>query len=188
MTTGNGNMMLDNIISFGNGHEVPISNYISSGFARACLLGISMNCGFVGGFIYPLITMGTIAGTACYMKFSYLPIGLCLSCFITAIPSGLVPMPYTLTCLSCFTFSLNNYQAAPVFIATMTSYLIVSGSGILPKLQAKVQERQDDSKNVTEDLRTPEIAKQSSFMNSEFSESQPATTIVIEKPFNHKVI
>jgi H+/Cl- antiporter ClcA len=143
MTTGNGSMMLNQIIQFGYKGEISTNLLLASGFARTAILTISMNSGFVGGFIYPIITLGVISAMICYQQFPYLPVGLCLTCFCAALPAGIVPMPYTLTCLSCFVFSLNSYQTAPVFIATMTSYVIVSGSGFFGALQARAREMEE---------------------------------------------
>lgn len=146
MTVGNGSLVTSKIIQYGYQEELSIGLLVGSGFARGLLLTISMNAGFIGGFIYPLCTIGIIAAMVTYLKFSYLPVGLCLSCYASSILTGIVPAPYTFVCLSSFLFSLNVYQTAPVFIATMTSYVIVSGSGIFSALQARALEQDEKIK------------------------------------------
>ena len=89
------------------------------------LLGISMNCGFVGGVIFPFLTIGTIAGVLLQHLFNYLPLGLCVGTFMFSIGCGLIPAPFTFTALSAFLFYFGAYQTVPVFIAIITSYTIV---------------------------------------------------------------
>jgi H+/Cl- antiporter ClcA len=98
------------------------------------LLGVSMNCGFIGGIIFPFLTMGYIAGTIMYMNYPYVPQGLCLGTFMISIACGIVPMPFTFTCLVVFIFYYGLYQTAPIFIASFVSYLIISGSGLMKKM------------------------------------------------------
>jgi H+/Cl- antiporter ClcA len=124
-----------------------ISNYImiSSAFAKMALLTISMNCGFIGGFIYPMITIATICGLVCNNMYPGIPLGMTLACFMAALPSSLAPMPYTFCSLFSLIFSLGPYQASTVFVSGLTAYTLVSGSGILQYMQKKAAEREAQS-------------------------------------------
>jgi len=51
---------------------------------RMVILAVSMNCGFVGGFIYPMLTIGTIAGAICSEYYDYLPFGFSF-CFVLVV-------------------------------------------------------------------------------------------------------
>ena len=35
------------------------------------VMGVSMNSGFIGGFVYPTITMGTMAAVICFQVRKY---------------------------------------------------------------------------------------------------------------------
>ncbi len=159
-TVGNGNMVFSWIIKFGAGKEVSEKLLLCTAFARMFLLGVSMNCGFIGGIIFPFLTMGIIAGTVCYLHYDYLPLGLCVGTFMVAVPCGIVPMPFTFTCLSAFMFYFGLYQIVPIFIATFTSYLIVCGSGLFKKLSSRANAQAADAASADRDEeKQSEIAK-----------------------------
>ena len=124
---------------------------VSTGFATMFLLAVSMNCGFVGGFVLPTIMVGIIAGTICYQLFPFLPLGLCVSCFLAAVPGGICPMPYTLACLAIFMLSCGLYQTVPVFISTITAYSVVCGSGIFTALQRRALKKAETSTQMDKD-------------------------------------
>lgn len=102
---------------------------ISSGFAKAFCLGVSMNGGFVGGFIFPIITIAVMCAVVCNNMYPQLPLGMCLGCFIAGLPAAICPMPFTLAGLAIFLFYFGLYQTVPIFITAITSYTIVVGSG-----------------------------------------------------------
>ncbi|CAE7623087.1 unnamed protein product, partial [Symbiodinium microadriaticum] len=93
-------------LAVGNGHQSTISiiqgvqDYsthvlLVTAFARCFTMAISMNCGFVGGFIFPVISIGVIAGVVCHQQYDYIPLGMSLACFIAAMPAAICPMPFT---------------------------------------------------------------------------------------------
>lgn len=133
-TVGNGSLTMNWAIKFGSQSEVPEKLMLCTGFARAFLLGVSMNSGFIGGIIFPFLSMGAIAGAICYRHYPYIPLGMCVGTFMFSIPCGIVPLPFTFTCLSCFVFYFGGYETVPVFISILTSYLLVCGSGLMKKL------------------------------------------------------
>lgn len=105
-----------------------------------------MNCyGFVGGFVFPILTIAIIAGTVCYMYYRWLPLGLCLACFFVGVPGGVCPMPFTLSLLAIFVFYFGTYQTAPVFVSALTSYTLVCGSGLFKMLRERAQQANTDA-------------------------------------------
>jgi H+/Cl- antiporter ClcA len=115
---------------------------ICTGFARMVLLGVSMNCGFVGGIVYPFLTMGILAGSIAYRHYPEVPLGLFVSAFMVALPSGIVPMPFTFTCLAAFTFFLGLYQTVPIFVACIVSFSLVCSSGLMKGLVRRSEARE----------------------------------------------
>ena len=69
---------------------------IQSGFAKMLALGVSMNCGMIGGFVFPMLTVGVIASVVAHQQQPDIPILLFISCFMAGIPSGICPMPITM--------------------------------------------------------------------------------------------
>lgn len=135
MTIGYGKLVNVPLVTAGLKQQLPQWLYIQSGFARMALLVISMTSGLVGGLGYPILTMGFIAATVTHLQYPNIPPALCLSCWMASAPLGLIPMPYTFVTLACLTFQLDPYQSSAVFVSALTSYLILSGSGISSTLE-----------------------------------------------------
>lgn len=160
LTVGDGNLVIKQIIQYGHNYVTPPSTppptlqplfpavntdnsistslLVSSLFAKMFVLGVSINSGFVGGFVFPTILIGIMAGVVCYQLFpDTIPLGMCISCFLAAVPAGICPMPFTLACLAMVTQYNGLYQTVPIYLATITSYTLVCGSGIFTALQRR---------------------------------------------------
>ncbi len=109
---------------------------------RAFTLGVSMNCGFVGGFVLPVISIGILCGVICHQQYDYVPLGLSVSCFMTALPAAICPMPFTLFGIATSIFFIGLYQTVPVFVSGITSYLMLTGIGLLGAIQARAKQNQ----------------------------------------------
>eukprot|EP01035_Chromulina_nebulosa_P017930 gene17930-23552_t len=97
LTIGNGSMVITSIISYGKQNKLSKSLLVSSLFAKMFTLGISMNGGFVGGFIFPIITIATMAAVLSHLLYPDIPLGLFLGCFMAGLPAAICPMPFTLS-------------------------------------------------------------------------------------------
>lgn len=129
LTVGNGHLTMGSLLRLRN--ELGTGLLLSTGFARMFTLGCSMNCGFVGGFIYPMITIGFITGVIAHNRYEdELPIGMTVSCFLAGVPSGICPMPFTLLGIACLVFFLGLQQTVPVFITCIVAYTLFTGIGI----------------------------------------------------------
>ena len=118
-TVGYGNLEMTYMIGYG-GVEQPLldrSLLLSTGFARMLLLGVSMQSGFVGGVIFPMLSIGLIAGVVMHQMYPFIHIGLCVSTFIVAVTGAIVPIPITLTALSASVFYLGKNQHRKYYIA-----------------------------------------------------------------------
>jgi H+/Cl- antiporter ClcA len=62
LTVGNGNQVLAPMVSYAIQGKLSKTLLICSAFAKAFTLGVSMNGGFVGGFVFPIISIGLISG------------------------------------------------------------------------------------------------------------------------------
>jgi H+/Cl- antiporter ClcA len=152
LTCGNGQDLIGVILKNGSNGSYSIPLLLQTGFARMLLLGVSLNSGFIGGLVFPMLTMACCAATITYQYYDYIPLGLCVGGFMIGIPCGICPMPFTFLLLICFIFYFGLYQTAPLFIVAITSYSIVCGSGFLKKLQdrqvemtnAKAMEEEND--------------------------------------------
>lgn len=137
-----------------------------------------MNGGFVGGFIFPMITIGVIAGMIWYQIYPCAPIGLLIGCFLASVPAAICPMPFTLAALSIFIFFFGLYQTVPIFIASITSYTLVVGSGLFEFLQKRGQagQQQEEDDDVEKDRSEAlKIAESKNAMHT--TEVAPSSTI-----------
>lgn len=120
-------------------------------FAKMCTLAVSLNCGLVGGLVFPLITIGVFSGCTASLYYPYLPVGFCVSCFMAAVPGGICPMPFTLIGIAIYSFFFGSYQTIPIYIATITSYTVVCGSGIFKALADRGEAAQAERKKMLQE-------------------------------------
>ena len=136
---------------------------ISSMFGKMFCLGISMNCGFIGGIVFPQIIIGAFLGAALSQHFSQdyrniddyvsgfaddsasqypvLPGPMLFGCCCAAVPAAFIPIPYTLCLTVIFLFFFGLYQTVPIFVSVITSYTILCGSGLLYTLFTNADKR-----------------------------------------------
>lgn len=135
-SVGNGSLLTAYFPKFAS--DLDPNLMMCTGFARMFLLAVSMNCGFVGGIIYPFVTMGIIAGSYMFKYYSYVPEGLCIGTFMVSLACGVVPLPFTFSCLSIFLFYFGVEQTVPIFLSCFICYWIVSGTGLLKALVSRL--------------------------------------------------
>lgn len=161
LTVGSGDSALYSLIKFGFQNQLSTSLLLQSIIAKIFVLGASMNSGFVGGFVFPQITIGLMCGIVTYNIFSsFMPFGLAVGCWLPAISSGICPMPITLTLLSLFIFNFGLYQTAPIFVSTITAYTLVCGSGLFGALVSRAKNAQTQAEA---DIISPTTTRQSEY-------------------------
>lgn len=146
LTVGSGSMVVSSVVKFGGQKLLSVHLLLCSAAAKIFLLGVSMNCGFIGGFIFPQIAVAMMSGVICFQLYGEsqgLSLGLCVGCFLSGLPSAIVPMPFTLSLLSIFVFYFGLYQTAPIFISAITSYTVICGSGVFAALANRSREREE---------------------------------------------
>jgi H+/Cl- antiporter ClcA len=140
LTIGNGHLVSTALIQ---GTKVISSKVLRcSMWGRSFTMAVSMNCGFVGGFVFPLIAIGQMAGVLCHQQYDSIPLGMSLACFLAAVPSALCPMPFTMLGISCYVFFLGLQQTVPVFISCIVAYSLLTGIGVLGAMQDRAKKNQ----------------------------------------------
>jgi H+/Cl- antiporter ClcA len=109
-------------------------------FAKILAFAFCQATGFIGGPILVMLFIGGSAGVAAHLLIPGLPEGLAFATMFAAILGALVGAPFSLIVLAAITTQVGALQLAPVAIAVLTSYLAVSGSGVLMALARKAQE------------------------------------------------
>jgi len=161
LTIGDGCLALKPIVKFGATDQLSKHTLLCTLFAKMFAMAISMNCGFVGGFLFPLITIATLAGVLAWKIAQEYddtqPVGLYVSCFLAAVPGSFAPMPLTLICLPALIFFLGLDQIAPIFTSVGISYLCLCGSGLFERLssppaKADAEENYDSETEIEQQL------------------------------------
>ena len=108
-------------------------------FAKILVFALCQATGFIGGpFLVMLFTGGT-AGIAAHLLVPGLPEGLAFATMFAALPSALIEAPFSFILLGALTTQIGTLQLVPVAIAVVTSYLAVSGTGVLVALAQRRQ-------------------------------------------------
>jgi H+/Cl- antiporter ClcA len=100
-------------------------------FAKILMFALCEATGFIGGPILVMLFIGGTAGIAAHELIPGLPEGLAFATMFAAVIGSLVAAPFTMIVLVALTTQIGTLQLAPVAIAVLTSYLSVSGSGVL---------------------------------------------------------
>jgi H+/Cl- antiporter ClcA len=87
---------------------------------------------FVGGPIFPLFFVGGTLGTVATLLFPEIPIALSVGCGMVAVTAGILPIPMALGIYTILIVGLPITEAIPVFVAALTSFLVIRGFGLLP--------------------------------------------------------
>lgn len=95
--------------------------------AKMVAMALSLEVGFMGGNVFPLIFMGGTAGSIVYLAFPDIPIALAVSCMLAAVPGSFLRAPVSMVFISAIALALGAETTAPVAVAVVTSYLIVAG-------------------------------------------------------------
>jgi H+/Cl- antiporter ClcA len=90
-------------------------------------MALSLEVGFMGGNVFPMIFMGGTAGTIVYLVFPDIPIALAVSCMLAAVPGSYLKAPVSMVFIAAIALYLDAETTAPVAVAVVTSYLIVAG-------------------------------------------------------------
>jgi H+/Cl- antiporter ClcA len=135
LTLFTGNDQLPDILN--DGKALGIGLVLGVLIGKVLAFSVCQSTGFIGGPFLPSMFMGGTAGVAVNLIFPDVPLGLTFSCLLVAVPGALVGIPFTLVLLAVLMTNAGALQSAPIAIAAVTSYLAVSGSGILTALQER---------------------------------------------------
>jgi H+/Cl- antiporter ClcA len=94
--------------------------------AKMVAMAVSLEVGFMGGNVFPLIFMGGTAGTIVYLVFPDIPIALAISCMLAAVPGSYLRAPISMVFIAAIALALGPESTAPVAVAVVTSYLVVA--------------------------------------------------------------
>jgi H+/Cl- antiporter ClcA len=135
LTLFTGSAELETVID--QGRQLGAGLLIAVVFAKILSFALSISTGFIGGPVFPSLFIGGTAGFAAHLLVPGLPVGLAFTTMFAAVPGAVMAAPFTVVLLAALTTQLGALQTAPIAIAVITAYILVSGSGILLKLASK---------------------------------------------------
>lgn len=94
--------------------------------AKMVAMALSLEVGFMGGNVFPLIFMGGTAGVIVFLAFPDIPIALAVSCMLAAVPGSFLKAPISMVFIAAIALALGAETTAPVAVAVITSYLVVA--------------------------------------------------------------
>ena len=95
--------------------------------AKMAAMALSLEVGFMGGNVFPLIFMGGTAGIMVYLVFPDIPVALAVSCMLAAVPGSFLRAPISMVFIAVIALALGAETTAPVAVAVATSYLVIAG-------------------------------------------------------------
>jgi len=101
---------------------------IASALAKVVATTAAIGFGFIGGPIFPLMFVGGTLGMAIHVLIPDLPAALTVPAMTAAVPSGVLPIPLSLSILIVVMALTSVTDAAPVLAAAVTSFLLVRGA------------------------------------------------------------
>ena len=112
-------------------------------FAKILATAGAMAASFIGGPIFPLFFVGGTLGTVLTLLFPDIPIALSVGCGMVAVTAGILPIPMALGIYTILIVGLPITEAIPIFVASLTSFLVMRGFGLLVKQPEKDKDAED---------------------------------------------
>ncbi len=94
--------------------------------AKMVALSLSLEVGFLGGNVFPMMFIGGLSGVIASLIFPEIPAALAVSCMLAAVPGSYLQAPIGMTFIAAVAVALDPRTTAPVAVAVITSYLIIS--------------------------------------------------------------
>ncbi len=114
-------VVIDNSASLGIGLLVLVL------LAKMVAMSLSLEVGFLGGNVFPMIFMGGTAGTIVHLAFPDIPLALAVGCMLAALPGSYLRAPISMVVIAAIALYLEAEAIAPVAMAVVTAYLLVAG-------------------------------------------------------------
>lgn len=142
LSFGSGNSQLLHVLELATSGHMSPELLLLSALGKLFAVGLSVGCGFVGGFLFPTYFAGACCGLAAHQLVGLagsaslaasLPLTVAMSCFLCAVPAALFPVPLThlLNVQGMLTLSYAN--SAPMFVACIVASMC-TGSGVLARM------------------------------------------------------
>jgi H+/Cl- antiporter ClcA len=117
------------------GPALGVGVLVAAVLAKVITFAVSVSTGFIGGTVFPMLFIGGTAGMALHAIIPGIPAGLAVPAAMAAVPGAAVAIPLSLIAIIGFSVTLGTADIAPVGVAVLTSYLLVTGTGLAGRAQ-----------------------------------------------------
>ena len=103
-----------------------ISLLVAVLLGKMVAMALSMEVGFLGGTVFPILFIGGTAGVLVHAIFPDIPATLAVAAMIAAVPGATISAPVSFILIGVGGVALGTAAIAPVGIAVITAYLAIS--------------------------------------------------------------
>jgi H+/Cl- antiporter ClcA len=135
LTLGDGSVQLEVLLL--HGEKLGVANLLVSALVKIVAASITSGFGFIGGQVFPLLFAGSSIGSAAHLLVPQVPLLIAYPACMVAIPCSFTPLMFTLTLTASLALALGGAATAPVFVAAICSFLMVSGCGFIQRIVSR---------------------------------------------------
>jgi H+/Cl- antiporter ClcA len=135
LTLGDGSAQLEVLLLHGD--KLGLKNLLLSALGKMVAAAIASGFGFVGGQVFPLLFAGSCIGSAANLLVPKVPLLIAFPACMVALPCSFMPLMFTLTLTASLALALGGPATAPVFVAAICSFLMISGCGFIQRIVAR---------------------------------------------------
>ncbi|TNC52286.1 chloride channel protein [Mumia zhuanghuii] len=129
LTLFTGSDQLETVV--GSGSSLGAGFLLVIVLAKIVAFAVCTESGFIGGPFFPMLFIGGTYGYAIHLLVPDIPVALAFSCVFAALPGAIVAAPFSLVLMAALMMDLGALQTVPIAVAVLTSYIAVTGSGVL---------------------------------------------------------
>ena len=129
LTLFTGSEQLETVV--GSGSSLGAGFLLVIVLAKIVAFAVCTESGFIGGPFFPMLFIGGTYGYAIHLLVPDIPVALAFSCVFAALPGAIVAAPFSLVLMAALMMDLGALQTVPIAVAVLTSYIAVTGSGVL---------------------------------------------------------
>ncbi|MFV0256947.1 MAG: chloride channel protein [Acidimicrobiales bacterium] len=123
------------------GAEVTVGLLLVVIVGKIVTFTLAMRWGFFGGPIFPLIFIGAVCGTLVHIAIPSVPLPVAAPAMAAAVAVAVVPLPLMVMVFTTMMFGLQLELGVIPAVAVVTSFVLVQGTGVDPRIQSRLMSR-----------------------------------------------
>ncbi len=104
--------------------------------AKMVAVSVSQSSGFLGGNVFPMLFIGGVAGLTVHVFMPGVPVALCVSAMMAAVPGATLSTPVSIILISVLGIGLGTSAVTPVIMAVIVAQVGLAALTYLQKQRA----------------------------------------------------